>query len=285
MKSAAAFRISVLALVMVAFALAQGPAFGRGRGGFGPGPMGFGAFGMAPGFGGAGRSAHGPVAGLPFTAAATIVTVRPGKDGQNVTRQQTLQLARDTDGRTAIQTTLPAFGRNSADAAPQQVIYVNDPVARVSYVIYPSRQSATERNYPPAPADGTQHHPPMAGGRGFGRGGNRPAPTTTSLGQENIAGFTATGTQRVTTIPARPGASNQQPVTETSTAWYSAELQLELASQRSGPRGAQSTYTVQSLQQGAPDAALFSVPAGYTVRTVKGHGRRGGFGGGAGSRP
>lgn len=221
--------------------------------------------GMGPRFGmpmpGMGFLGGGPaVTGEPFTGTATLNTERPGRDGgQAVSHQQTFQMARDGEGRTYVQTTLPGFGRRggngAASGAPQTVIYINDPVAHSAYVVYPGRETAVERSL--------RAHKDGAGREGRGHG---PAQgTTTSLGAKQIAGVAATGTQRTVTRGQN---------TFTTTRWVNEDLHLVLEATSTSSGGGNSDYAVQTVTLGPPDASLFTIPNGYTIRQA-GRGGRG----------
>lgn len=264
-------RIAAIGAGLAVVTLGQGRGFGRG---FGPGPFGFGMFGPGAPFAVPGQRPTTPVTGLPFEATATVSITRPARNGgQSSSHQETLQLARDADGRTYIQTTMPAFGRKGGNSAasPEEVIFVNDPVARVSYTIYPARKEAIERQYPAA--GGARAGRGMGAGPGMqwsGRGANRNQATTTSLGSQEIAGIFVTGTQRVTTLNPPSNASGREPQTITSKLWVSSDLHLVLEAQRSSTNGGDSDYTVQTLQQGPQNSSLFVVPSGYTIRPARG---------------
>jgi hypothetical protein len=85
-----------------------------------------------------------------------------------------------------------------------------------------------------------------------------------TLADQTIEGVLAHGSQITTTIPA--GAiGNDQPILVTTETWYSPDLQMVVLSKRNDPRVGESVMAVTNIQRGEPGAALFQVPAGYTV--------------------
>jgi hypothetical protein len=94
-----------------------------------------------------------------------------------------------------------------------------------------------------------------------------------SLGTQTIEGVEATGTQSIMTIPA--GAiGNEQAIKIVSEQWYSPALQVVVLSKRSDPRTGEMVYRLTQLDRSEPAAALFQVPADYTVKDVESKMRR-----------
>jgi hypothetical protein len=95
--------------------------------------------------------------------------------------------------------------------------------------------------------------------------------TKTTLLPSNINGVTATGTQVTETIPA--GAiGNTQPIVVTRTTWISTQLSVPVEIITSDPRFGTTDMELTNIIQAAPDASLFVVPAGYTVKQGGGRG-------------
>jgi len=85
------------------------------------------------------------------------------------------------------------------------------------------------------------------------------------LGIRTINGVEAKGTRMTRVIPAgRDG--NDQPLTITSEWWRSEELGIMVMSVNDDPRTGTITMELTDLERGEPDAALFQVPEGYTVK-------------------
>lgn len=239
--------LSAVALVPLPFASAQAPQPRRpmmGSGMMGSGMMGRGMMGLA----GLPAQLNQPIPGKPFTATAEV------SYGQGQT--STVQMARDAAGRTYLHTTLPARpsaqpnAAQGASASPgREVTIIADPVAHKQYTIFPAAKNIEVRPL----------GPPLAMGRDRGL----PRGTTTTLGTQKIAGQQAQGLKTVMNMPAR---GNQPAMTMTREVWRSEALGVVLKASLSGQNNRQMSFTVQSLKTSAPEASLFQLPAGYTLR-------------------
>jgi hypothetical protein len=95
------------------------------------------------------------------------------------------------------------------------------------------------------------------------------AGTTESLGEQVMDGVAAAGSRTTTTIPA--GAiGNQQEIRVVSEQWFSADLQVLVMTRHSDPRSGETTYRLTNIIRADPGAALFEVPADYTVKESAG---------------
>src|SRR5262249_48562814 len=94
-----------------------------------------------------------------------------------------------------------------------------------------------------------------------------------SLGTQTINGVVAEGT-RITRTIAAGQIGNDKPLQIIFERWYSPDLQVVVKSTRTDPRFGTTTYTLSNIQRTEPAAALFTVPADYTVQQG-GLGRRG----------
>jgi hypothetical protein len=254
--------------------LAQGPPPGRGRIDFvGPDPQDAITFvGFEAGLG------NQIVAGAPYSAIVTSEFQQMLSDGNKIERKTSTPVYRDGQGRTRREQTLPAIGQYAAAAAPQ-VIFINDPVAGVSYILDPGRKLARKIAGRPGRGGG----PLGRGPAGPGRGGSGPdgAPrqfpnlNTESLGSKNIEGLLVQGTRVTRTVPTG-AVGNQNPIHVTSERWYSPDLKLNLLVKNNNPQASQTTTTLSNIRREEPDAALFQVPADYTIQDTAPRGRRGG---------
>jgi hypothetical protein len=238
-------------------AMAQGRGFG-GPGFGGPGSGG-------PGFGRGGKV----VTGEPYTAASTSSSVDTLSDGTTITHSGTSTEARDAEGRTVTSfTTAGASGKVTHTT-------VFDPVAHTVTSWSTGSTVATQFQLPANPPGGHGHEDgpgpggPKPGGAG-GRGGVKPTVTTVQLSPKSIAGDSATGVKTTITIAA--GADgNDKPLVSTREVWKSTDLGILLEEISVSPREGSHTFQVTSLTQGTPDAMLFQVPQGYTVRVESRH--------------
>ena len=231
--------------------LAQGP-----RGG-GPGPGIFGGFG---GFGGRGPGILGagtrnPVPGAPYSATETLTTEQ-ALVGNEISRKQTATVARDNQGRISTsETVTPSV---SSGKSPYTVETIFDPVAGYRYELNSSTMIAVQTPLPkPRNGNPPTVTPPARP--------TNPNVTTTSLGTQTINGVSATGTQLTETIPA--GAiGNAQPIQVTRITWISTDLKVPVEIKSSDPRFGTSDLELTNIVEGEPNATLFVVPAGYTVK-------------------
>lgn len=224
----------------------------------GPGAEPDGAIGFI-GFEGA--LSHKTVTGAPFSASFSTQHTQVLSDGNQIQRNTTGTVARDTQGRTRRDMTLPAIGRwaVSGQTAPHMVS-ISDPVAGVHYMLNPSKKTARKFT-PPANGQGSWHK--AGGGSGFAAEREKET-TTVSLGTQTINGVSAEGTRYTRTIPA--GAiGNQNPIQIVTERWYSTELQTYVMTKRTDPREGTTITQLTKIQRQEPDASLFTVPADYTV--------------------
>lgn len=83
----------------------------------------------------AGREMEGErvVKGAPYCATAVHENIQPLGDGNRIVRKQSSQLCRDGEGRTR---------REVQREGGPKVVYLNDPVAKESWVLYPDQKRA-----------------------------------------------------------------------------------------------------------------------------------------------
>jgi hypothetical protein len=236
--------VSVFALS----AMAQGPG-GRGVGrGFG-GPGGFGG-----GWTGPGPGPQKVVTGQPYSATEIVSSLETLANGNQITRSHQTSVARDGQGRISISETKTPPAASGKPAFTVQSIF--DPVAGYRYRLDSATMTAMQASLPP---QGT-------------RTGTRPARpvdpnvTTANLGTQVINGVAATGTQVTVTIPA--GAiGNTQAIQVVRVAWIATTLQVPVQIKTSDPRFGTTDMELTNIVQAEPNASLFVVPAGYTIKT------------------
>jgi len=204
-----------------------------------------------------------PVTSAPFSASFSTRTTRVLSDGNRIERSTGGSFARDGQGRTRRDLTLPAIGPWAASGkTPPHVVVIRDPVGRAQYILDPDRKTAR------------RVWGPQGRGRGFRPGGRpggmrgmegRKDVTTTSLGTKTVNGVKADGTRYTRTIAA--GAiGNEKPITISFERWYSPELHVTVMTRRSDPRMGETVFEMTNIQRQEPDAALFKVPSDYTVK-------------------
>ena len=233
-----------------------------------------------------------PVKGAPYSADAVTETTQTLADGNRIARRSTASVYRDSAGRTRREETMPALGPWAAGSDAPKMIFIQDPVANVSYHLDPQAHVAHKLpmgknafflNQVGAAGSGektmsfTRVAPPPpgveAGGMAAGAvmamavpGGNgvKPDVKTESLGKQTIEGVEVDGTRSTVTLPA--GAiGNALPMSTVSERWYSAELQTVVMSKRSDPRFGETVYRLTNIQRSEPPETLFEVPPDYTT--------------------
>lgn len=242
------------------------------------------------------------VKGAPYSADAVTETVQMLADGNRIARKNTAQVWRDSEGRTRREETLDGIGPWAA-GQPHRMIFINDPVAGVNYVLNPQTKTAEkiEVGKPGTmtlPAEGPGEAgrtiqvrgeyahaapalPPTAtAGRkimlhradrvftapiGSASIASMEKPTSNSLGKQSIEGVTAEGTRTVVTIPAGQIGNDMQ-IEIVSERWVSPELQTVVLSKRRDPRFGETTYKLTGVRRAEPAKSLFEVPAEYEIR-------------------
>lgn len=215
---------------------------------------------------------HGKtVTGAPFSGSFSVQTTQAMADGNQIQRNTTGTVARDSQGRMRRDLTLPAIGpwstSGSGEAAPPHAVFIDDPVAGTHYILQPDKKTAETLRRPPADfREGTDH----AENRSERRDSSDVV--TTDLGTQTINGIAAQGTRTTHTIPAGK-IGNLKPIVIVSERWYSTDLQTNVMTKRTDPRTGETTVTqLTNIQRAEPDASLFQVPADYTITQGNGRG-------------
>jgi len=212
----------------------------------------------------------GTVTGAPYSAVQVTEMVQKLGDGNTIVEKSQTNVYRDTQGRVRIEHMLPSRPGSSQTAGSQQaarkMVSIFDPVANTSYVLQPNENKAFKspmHSRPPADA-GAQTRSRSPRHREPGSG-NAPQVQTENLGLQTINGVAATGTRTTQTIPA--GAiGNTNAIQIVREVWMSADLKIPVMIKTSDPRFGETTMQLTNVLQTNPDAALFQVPAGFTVQ-------------------
>ena len=243
------------------------------------------------------------VKGAPYSAQAVTEMVQTLSDGNRIVNKSTTSIYRDSEGRTRREQTLRAIGPFGAAGEPPQTIFINDPVAQMSYVLdarthvarkMPSfrfqvrveppaegRKLSAAPEGPTAPAlpDRGENNgnvyvmttPPAPGGEGYRveyHGGGKRAKAE-PLGKQMIEGVEAEGTRTTVTIPAGE-IGNDRAIEIVNERWYSPALQTVVMSRQSDPRFGETVYRLTDIDRSEPDKSLFEVPSDYTVKAGPG---------------
>jgi len=170
-------------------------------------------------------------------------------DGNQIARQEQSKVFRDSQGRVRMEHT-------AKGAQASVVIAIFDPVAGFTHVLHPSTMTAVKT---PVHA-----HTEVQNGRAAHPKRNTSDVQTEDLGTQMVNGLAATGTRTTRTIPA--GAiGNQQAIQIVREAWVSVELKVPVMIKSSDPRFGSTVMQLTNITRAEPDAALFQVPANYTI--------------------
>jgi hypothetical protein len=207
------------------------------------------------------------VTGAPFSATFSSQSTQVLTDGNRIQHSTTGTIARDGQGRTHRDMTLPAIGQfASSGQTARHVIFINDPVAGVHYVLHPDEKSANKMTPPPNGRHGGKGAGEANGASGAGWRQHQKEVVTTSLGTQMINGISAEGTRYTRTIPAGK-IGNEKPITIVTEKWYSSELQMVVMTKRTDPfRGGDTVSQLTNIQRQEPAATMFQVPADYSVQ-------------------
>jgi hypothetical protein len=91
------------------------------------------------------------VKNAPYSAQATTETIQTLGDGNRITRKNTANVYRDSEGRTRHDQSLSSIGPWAAEGEPRRTSFINDPVNRVHYVLEPRDRTARKMALPPMP--------------------------------------------------------------------------------------------------------------------------------------
>jgi hypothetical protein len=239
----------LLAVALLPNARAQNPPPPGGR------------FGRA-GFVGARPFSGGKVVtGAPYSAQAVTEHIQTLADGNTIHTTTTVNVYRDSEGRTRREQEFSAIGPWAAQGTPHKVISITDPVGGFLYTLNPDAQEARQMPF-------------RAHAGAWSGAGARPAARqrpenpnvkTESLGTQVIGGLTAQGTRITRTIPAGQ-VGNQAPLVITIERWYSPELQTDVMRKEVNPLFGQTIFQLTNVSRAEPDAALFQVPPNYTTK-------------------
>lgn len=210
------------------------------------------------------------VTNAPFSATVTTQITRTLSDGNKIDQTFTGTIARDSQGRTRRDMTLPGavLASTTGGAAPHAV-FINDPVAEVSYVLHPDSKIADQLPLRPF------RRIRRALRNDLGVGGKEKfadQAVTVDLGTQTINGVNAQGTRITRTIPAGQ-IGNEKPIIIVRESWYSPDLQTFVLRKVSDPLMGNTVFQLTDIQRSEPDAALFQVPSDYTVKQGRGRAR------------
>ena len=234
-----------------------------------------------------------PVQGAPYSATVTNESTQTLADGNRIVQKSSGTTARDSQGRTRQDAALPAIGNLSAANAPE-LVFIQDPVAQVSYTLNVTEKTAQKMMAllpPPGAPVGASSVAVSAAGTpatetffaevGSEASVSEPVPPpmtfhkrvlindpaeakTEDLGSQMIEGVLAAGVRTTRTISAGQ-IGNEKPLNIVTEVWTSPELKTVVYSKRSDPRMGEQIFRLTSIVRAEPDPALFTVPANFKI--------------------
>src|SRR6187397_2164921 len=195
------------------------------------------------------------VKGAPYSGEGITTVKLTMYDGTRIERTVTAKFFRDTQGRVRREQTVMGLEALDPDKDVRATVTIVDPVADAIYTLIPGSKTAmrvsmsTIRNAPAPP----------------------PSPTSQmmreNLGSRDIDGITAVGQRMTTTIPVGQ-VGNDRPIEIIDERWESPALKVLLRSLHRDPRTGDVEYVLTKISRAEPPASLFTVPAGYTIKSV-----------------
>jgi hypothetical protein len=230
-----------------------------------------------------------PVTGAPYSATIANEMTQTLEDGTHIVQKTNGSVARDSEGRTRQDAPLPMIGNLSAANAPH-IVFLQDPVAQVSYTLDLTDKLAQKMAVPPGASAGamvagaeaagpvfvmrmengvstanTGQVPPQTMAMQKAIVSDDPAQVTTEdLGSQTMEGVTVTGTRTTHVIPSGQ-IGNDAPISIVTEVWTSTELKTVVYSKRSDPRMGVQTFQLTNIVRAEPDASLFTVPPDFNL--------------------
>ncbi len=221
------------------------------------------------------------VQGAPYSATITNESVQTLADGNRIVQSSTGTTARDAMGRTRQDAPLPPIGNMSPADAPH-IVFLQDPVAQVSYTLNLTDKTAVKN-----PGFSGMALPALSTSIAFSSATIVKAPLpqavtiqsraiadegqaqTEELGSKTMEGVTVTGTRTTHTIPAGQ-IGNDRPLSIVTEVWTSPDLKTVVYSKRSDPRMGDQTFQLTNIVRAEPDPSLFTVPSDFKISDVPG---------------
>lgn len=238
--------------------------------------------------GGFGGGPGAVVQGQPYSATITNESVETLADGNRIVQSGNGTIARDSQGRTRRDMSMPPIGNLSPANAPH-IVMIEDPVAQAVYTLNLTDKTAQKMPTPPMPPgaqsaaaaapDGGDVFFMQAGKVTAGPGALPPPPminkeiflakdqgsgTTEDLGSQTMEGVFVTGVRTTRTIPAGQ-IGNEKPISVVTEVWTSPDLKTIVYSKRDDPRMGEQTFKLTNISRSEPDASLFTVPSDFQI--------------------
>ena len=203
----------------------------------------------------------------PYTVTAKTTFAKKLPDGSYIRGYMVSHQARDAAGRTMWEQPIGCWRDENGVPQPWMTIRIFDPNGKIqlSWNINGPNADKTAHVFhqvPPKPLTAEEqaarkkrmqvHQTPPGEFK------------TEDLGVRTIAGVEAYGKRMTRTIPAGE-EGNELPLETVDETWYAKDLGLDVMAVKDDPRIGRSTFEIEELTVGEPDASLFAPPAGYKI--------------------
>jgi hypothetical protein len=249
--------------------------------------------------------ANGPqklVKNAPYMADSVTESVQTLADGNRIMNTNKSSFARDSEGRTRRESTIQSLGNIGSTEAPIVSVFIDDPVAKLSYSLDP-RAKVAFKSKSDKPEGVTFTRKMDAAAAPAGTKGSVATTATIErevvfrtesdgallpggpmpiaamqvrsdvkkanlrkedLGAKTIEGVSARGTRTIMTIPAGE-AGNERPLEVVTESWYSEDLKATVLNIHTDPRMGTVTTRLANVRLGEPSKSLFEPPTDYKV--------------------
>jgi hypothetical protein len=193
------------------------------------------------------------VAGAPFSAVEEVTLTQTLADGNRLVRTIRRKVYRDSQGREGNEQEATMLVLGERVSVPS--IVITDPISGVTYNLDPPKKTAWKR---------AGVHFSLALSGNMASPSRSAVPVKEQLAPTMVEGLPVEGTRSTTTVPAGQ-VGNERDILVVDEVWYSPDLQMNVMTKHSDPRGGETVFKLTNISRSEPDAALFQVPAGYTI--------------------
>ena len=245
------------------------------------------------------------VKGAPYSGDTITESVQVLADGNRITRQNKSSFYRDSEGRTRREHTIQSLGPLGQTKEPMTSITIDDPVAKVHYLLDAKSKTAQKIGWP----EGMVNLNMMgsAARRLFPGPGALPVPTpgaradilfdplmatpvpAPANGHTTVMAFSHSSEERraanakpedlgirtiegvaakgtrITMTIAAGEVGNERPIDIVTETWYSDQLKTAVLTIHKDPRFGETTTKLTNVRLGEPARHLFEVPADYKM--------------------
>ncbi|MGA7318524.1 MAG: hypothetical protein WBX22_31675 [Silvibacterium sp.] len=206
--------------------------------------------------------AEGPVTGLPFSADQNVRTFQQLGNGVTLTHEMKGRIFRSTNGRQRFECTLVATDPSLPN--PTTMVWLLDPVLHTA-LSWNTNSKIAMLTHIPANASVTVRFLPEPRAPGGDQKLQPEDAMTTDLGHQTRDKLLLVGKRLTGTIPVGK-IGNEEPIVITTETWVAPELKLVVSEIEQDPRSGNRIFALTNIHREEPDAALFEIPPGYTVK-------------------